>query len=76
MAVVSLPLDRVLVETDCPYLLPRSIRPQPRSRRNEPETLPEVVRVLASFMGVGPEVVAEAATRNAQALFKLNADPR
>lgn len=74
-AVASLPLDRVLVETDCPYLLPRSIRPQPRSRRNEPETLPEVVRVLASFMNMSPEVVAEATTRNAQALFGLSAGP-
>lgn len=75
-AVASLPLDRVLVETDCPYLLPRSIRPAPRSRRNEPAMLPEVVRVLASFMGLDAEIVAMAATRNAERLFGLSADPR
>jgi TatD DNase family protein len=75
-AVAGLPLDRVLVETDCPYLLPRSIRPAPRSRRNEPAMLPEVVRVLASFMGAGEEAVVEATTRNAEALFGLSADPR
>lgn len=75
-AVASLPLERVVVETDCPYLLPRSIRPAPRSRRNEPAMLPEVVRVLASFMGVSPEAVAEAATGNAAGLFGLSADPR
>ena len=39
-AVACIPLDRVLVETDCPYLLPRTLRPAPRSRRNEPATLP------------------------------------
>lgn len=75
-AVASLPLDRMVVETDCPYLLPRSIRPAPKSRRNEPATLPEVVRVLSSFMGVSPEAVAAAATRNADALFGLSAVPR
>jgi TatD DNase family protein len=75
-AAARLPLERVLVETDCPYLLPRSIRPPPRSRRNEPAMLPEVVRVLASFMGVSPEAVAEATTRNAEALFGLSGDPR
>jgi TatD DNase family protein len=75
-AVRSLPLDRVMVETDCPYLLPRTLRPQPRSRRNEPAMLPEVVRVLAARMGVSPDVLAEATTRNAEALFGLSADPR
>ncbi len=75
-AVRSLPLDRVLVETDCPYLLPRTLKPPPRGRRNEPATLPEVVRVLATHMGKSPEIVAEAATRNAEALFGLSAGPR
>lgn len=75
-AVASLPLDRVVVETDCPYLLPRSIRPAPRNRRNEPGTLPEVVRVLAEFMGRNPEVVAQATSRNAEALFGLSAGLR
>ena len=75
-AVRSLPLDRVMVETDCPYLLPRTLRPPPRSRRNEPALLPEVVRVLAAYMGMSPDILAEATTRNAEALFGLNAGPR
>ncbi|MBL8202408.1 MAG: TatD family hydrolase [Chromatiales bacterium] len=74
-AVPALPLDRVLVETDCPYLLPRSIRPPPPGRRNEPGMLPEVVRMLAAYMGVSPEVLASAATRNAEVLFGLSAAP-
>lgn len=72
-AVGCIPLDRVVVETDSPYLLPRSIRPMPRSRRNEPAALPEVVRALAMFMGHSPEVIAEATTRNAEVLFGLSA---
>lgn len=75
-AVRLIPLDRLVVETDSPYLLPRSIRPAPRSRRNEPATLPEVVRTLATFMGQSPEIVAEATTRNAEALFGLSVNRR
>jgi len=74
-AVRSLPLERVLVETDCPYLLPRTLDPAPRSRRNEPATLPEVVRVLAGFMDQDPAAVAAASTRNAVRLFGLSAPP-
>jgi TatD DNase family protein len=71
-AVRSIPLDRIVVETDSPYLLPRSIRPVPRNRRNEPATLPEVVRTLALHMGHSADVVAEATTKNAERLFGLS----
>jgi TatD DNase family protein len=62
----------MLVETDCPYLLPRTLQPPPRNRRNEPAMLPEVVRVLADILDVSPDAVAEATTRNAEALFGLS----
>jgi len=70
-AARHLPLDRVLVETDAPYLLPRDLEPRPRSRRNEPMHLPHVVRTLAALMGETPGRLAEASTRNAEALFGL-----
>jgi len=73
-AVAALPLDRVVVETDAPYLLPRTIRPAPGTRRNEPAWLPEVVRTLAECMGRSPEIVAEATTRNAERLFGFSAN--
>jgi TatD DNase family protein len=75
-AAACIPLDRVVVETDSPYLLPRSIRPAPRTRRNEPATLVDVVRTLAMYMGQSPDVVAEATTHNAEVLFGLSAHRR
>jgi TatD DNase family protein len=66
-----LPLDRVLIETDAPYLLPRDLEPKPRSRRNEPMHLPHVLRALGRAMQVDAGRLAEATTRNAEALFGL-----
>jgi TatD DNase family protein len=43
--IVSIvPDDKLLIETDAPYLLPRTIQPKPKTRRNEPAYLPEVLR--------------------------------
>lgn len=71
-AVRELPLDRVLLETDAPYLVPRDLPEQPRGRRNEPAFLPHVLRTAATHMGCAPDELAAAATRNAERLFGLN----
>ncbi|MDX1455643.1 MAG: TatD family hydrolase [Gammaproteobacteria bacterium] len=66
-----LPLDRVMVETDAPYLLPRDLPEKPKGRRNEPRHLPHIVARLAEEMGQPVEAVAAATTRNAETLFRL-----
>jgi TatD DNase family protein len=58
------PEDRLLVETDCPYLAPVPYR----GKRNEPAYVVETVRRLAEVRGVPPEAIAEATTRNFQSL--------
>jgi TatD DNase family protein len=71
--VRGIPTGRLMVETDAPYLLPRDIRPTPKSRRNEPHYLPYVVRAIASARGEPPEAVAAASTAAARRFFALPA---
>jgi TatD DNase family protein len=61
------PLDRLLVETDSPYLAPVPVRGQ----RNEPANVVHTAKCLAALHGVAPAVMAEHTTRNARALFGL-----
>jgi len=70
--VRDIPADRLLLETDAPYLLPRSLRPRPKTRRNEPAWLPEVLRVVAEHCQRPVEQVAAETTANARRLFKLS----
>jgi TatD DNase family protein len=68
--VRHIPRERLLIETDAPYLLPRTLRPMPKSRRNEPMYLPAVLDMLAACRGESPEVLAAATTANAERLFR------
>lgn len=69
--VRDIPRDRLLLETDAPYLTPRDLRPQPKARRNEPAFLPHIARAVARALGRPVEEVAAETTRNAQAFFSL-----
>lgn len=63
------PLDRLLLETDCPYLTPAELRGQ--TRRNEPAFLPVVARFVAQVRGEPVEVIVERTAENARKLFGL-----
>ncbi len=64
-AIAAAPLDRLLLETDCPYLAP-----QPwRGRRNEPSYLPAVVQTVATIKNISVETVAEVTSATARSLF-------
>ncbi|GHU67265.1 hydrolase TatD [Clostridia bacterium] len=61
------PLDRLLIETDCPYLAPEPLR----GRRNEPAFISHTAARIAQLRGITPEELAKAATANAIKVFRI-----
>ena len=70
--IVSLiPLNRLLVETDAPYLIPRNINPKPKSSRNEPSYLPYIIDKIADIIALDPSELACQTSLNARQVFNL-----
>ncbi len=67
-----IPADRLMIETDAPYLLPRDLHPKPAHRRNEPMHLRHVCAAVAAARGQAPETVAALSSANARAFFALD----
>ena len=70
-AAALVPEDRLLVETDCPYLAPQGFR----GKRNEPSFMTATLATLAEVRGESPEAVARTTSDNAARLFGLPALP-
>jgi TatD DNase family protein len=66
-AAALVPLDRLMAETDCPYLSPEPVR----GRRNDPSNVRYVIEKLAEIKGVTADEMAEANIKNAKELFKI-----
>ncbi len=71
-AVSMIPLDRILVETDAPYLTPKSV--PGLERTNVPGNIVYVVRELAGFMKVPEETLKEHARKNTERLFQIETE--
>lgn len=69
--VDRIPANRLMLETDSPYLMPRNIRPRPKTRRNEPANLPYVLAAVAAARCEPEAIVAAASSATARSFFKL-----
>jgi len=70
--VREIPREKLLLETDAPYLTPRDLQPQPKARRNEPAFLPHILKTVAAALGRPAEELADETTGNALAFFGIH----
>jgi TatD DNase family protein len=70
--VASIPSDRLMLETDAPYLLPRDLDPKPKTQRNEPMHLAHITATVARCVGKTTEQLARETTQVAEAFFGLD----
>ena len=70
--VPMIPNNRILIETDSPYLLPRSMRPKPKSSKNLPKYLPYISEYIAHLRQQDPREFAQNCYQNSLSYFNLN----
>jgi TatD DNase family protein len=69
--VKAIPPDRLLLETDAPFLIPRNLGEKVRGGRNEPKYLPHIAGVVAQCLGKPPEQVARETAENSRRFFRI-----
>lgn len=66
-----IPSNRLMIETDAPYLLPRDLKPKPKDRRNEPSFLPHIVNTIAQALGKTSNAIIDETSATARTFFQL-----
>ncbi len=69
--VKEIPLDRLMIETDAPFLVPRNMPRKPKDGRNEPAFLTHVLKTLADCLGKPADLAARETTKTATEFFRI-----
>ena len=70
-AVSVIPPERLMIETDAPFLIPRDFKKKPKSNKNKPEYLPHILEVIASYKECSSEELAIDVSKTTRKFFNI-----
>ena len=70
-AVTVIPPEKMMIETDAPFLIPRNFPKKPKSNKNKPEYLPHILNTIAEYKGMESKALGEKVTATTRKFFKI-----
>ena len=69
-SLINIPIEKLMIETDCPYLIPRNLNDKPKNNRNEPSYLPHIAKEIADLVKIDVNKFVEVTYANSINFFK------